>query len=166
MFEHKLRKTWVLLWLAVATVAPASAADGPAAGFKLNREATVFISPDNKVRLEQYAKEQKDGDLLTNSGPLTPITGTLSCSIPANAMIKQVIRLDSDLARTASGWCECKNWGPGLRRSCCIEGRGMNSRPRPQNPLVIWPGIISSRRRHQKGCIGTRRTRMGSITLR
>jgi hypothetical protein len=32
--------------------------------FKLNREATVFISPDKTVRLKQYAKEQKDGALL------------------------------------------------------------------------------------------------------
>jgi hypothetical protein len=64
MFDHKLRKTWILLWLAFTTAAPANAADGPRAGFKLEREATVFISPDNKVRLEQYAKEQKDGDLL------------------------------------------------------------------------------------------------------
>jgi hypothetical protein len=63
MFDHKLRKTWVLLWLAFAMVAPASAADGPRAGFKLDREATVFTSPDNKLRLEQYAKEQEDGGL-------------------------------------------------------------------------------------------------------
>jgi hypothetical protein len=60
MFDHQLRKIWILLWLAFATAAPASAADGPRAGFKLDREATVFISPDKKVRLEQYAKTAED----------------------------------------------------------------------------------------------------------
>jgi hypothetical protein len=63
MFDYKLRETWIALLLAFATVAPASA-DGPRAGFKLNREATVFTSPDQKVRVEQYSKDTKDGGLL------------------------------------------------------------------------------------------------------
>src|ERR1700694_5857136 len=66
-------------------------------------------------------------------------------------MIWRVMRLDFDLARTASGWCECKNWEPAIKRSFCIEGRGINSHRRRPSPLVIWPGIISSVRRHQKG---------------
>jgi len=61
MFDHRLRKTWILLWLALATLAPASAADGPAAGFELDRQAKVFVSPDRQVRLEQYAKTLEDG---------------------------------------------------------------------------------------------------------
>jgi hypothetical protein len=63
MFDHRLRKTWILLWLCIATAAPARA-DGPGAGFKLDPKATVFTSPDRKVRLEQYAKETEDGDLV------------------------------------------------------------------------------------------------------
>jgi hypothetical protein len=59
MFEHGLRKIWIALWLALATAAPAHA-DGPGAGFKLDKEGT-FISPDRAVRLEQYAKKQEDG---------------------------------------------------------------------------------------------------------
>ncbi|HEX9470223.1 MAG TPA: hypothetical protein VF957_11840 [Bradyrhizobium sp.] len=62
MFDHRLRKTWIALWLALATVAPASA-EGPGAGFKLNAEYTE-TSPDKKVRVEQYAESTKDGDLL------------------------------------------------------------------------------------------------------
>ncbi|SHJ28404.1 hypothetical protein SAMN05444159_0195 [Bradyrhizobium lablabi] len=64
MFDHKLRKTWILLWLGVATAAPAGAADGPSAGFKLDRDADVFKSPDGTVRFEQYAKKQEDGGRL------------------------------------------------------------------------------------------------------
>ena len=63
MFDHRLRETWIALLLALATVAPAGA-DGPRAGFKLDPEATVFTSPDQKVRVEQYSKNRKDGGLL------------------------------------------------------------------------------------------------------
>jgi hypothetical protein len=63
MFAYRLRGTWIALLLAFATVAPASA-DGPKAGFKLNPEATVFTSPDQQVRVEQYSKDTKDGGLL------------------------------------------------------------------------------------------------------
>src|SRR6202165_3905259 len=59
MFEHRLRKTGIALWLALATVAPASA-EGPRAGFKLNAEAT-FTSPDHTIRLEQYFRDRDDG---------------------------------------------------------------------------------------------------------
>jgi hypothetical protein len=62
MFEHGLRETWIALLLGLASVAPARA-DGPRAGFKLNADAT-FTSPDKMVRVEQYAKTSKDGDLL------------------------------------------------------------------------------------------------------
>jgi hypothetical protein len=62
MFDHRLRKTCIVLWLAV-TAAPACA-DGPRPGFKLNPDASnVFTSPDQKIRVEQYYKENKDGDL-------------------------------------------------------------------------------------------------------
>jgi hypothetical protein len=61
MFEHRLRKTGIALWLALATVAPAGAADGPQADFKLVRDAKVFKSPDRTLRLEQYAREAEDG---------------------------------------------------------------------------------------------------------
>jgi hypothetical protein len=63
MFEHGLRGGWILLWLCIATMAPARA-DGPGAGFKLDPKATVFTSPDRKVRLEQYAKKTEDDDLI------------------------------------------------------------------------------------------------------
>jgi hypothetical protein len=59
MFEHRLRETWIALLLALATVAPAGAA-GPGAGYELDPEGT-FVSPDKKVRLEQYAKKTEDG---------------------------------------------------------------------------------------------------------
>jgi hypothetical protein len=59
MFDHRLRKTGIALWLALATVAPARA-DGPGAGFKLDPKAAVFTSPDRKVRLKQYARETED----------------------------------------------------------------------------------------------------------
>jgi hypothetical protein len=61
MFDHRLRKTWILLWLAVATAAPASA-EGPRAGFKLKTEYTEK-SPDQTMRVEQYAKAQEDESL-------------------------------------------------------------------------------------------------------
>jgi hypothetical protein len=62
MFDDGLRKTWIVLLLALAAVVPASAA-GPRAGFKLNAEYTE-TSPDQKVRVEQYAKDMKDDGLL------------------------------------------------------------------------------------------------------
>src|ERR1700737_4093200 len=62
MFDHRLRKTWIALLLALATVAPARA-DGPGAGFRLKAEGT-FISPDKTMRVEQYAKAQEDESLL------------------------------------------------------------------------------------------------------
>src|SRR5260370_42496262 len=61
MVDHRLRKTGIALWLALATVAPARA-DGPRASYKLDPEGT-FISPDKKVRLEQYGRGKKDGGL-------------------------------------------------------------------------------------------------------
>ena len=63
MFEQKSRKIWMALLLVLATAAPACA-DGPGAGFKLIADAPIFESPDHKLRLEQYAKEQKDQGLL------------------------------------------------------------------------------------------------------
>jgi hypothetical protein len=62
MFDHRLRKTCILLLLALTTAAPA-AADGPRAGFKLDRDAS-FTSPDRKVLVEQYSKPTKDGGRL------------------------------------------------------------------------------------------------------
>src|SRR5450759_4012240 len=62
MFDQRLRKTCILLLLALATAAPATA-DGPRTGFKLDRDA-IFTSPDHQVRVEQYSKPTKDGDLL------------------------------------------------------------------------------------------------------
>jgi hypothetical protein len=60
MFDRRIPGIWMLLLLGITSVAPARA-DGPAAGFKLDREATVFKSPDRTMRLEQYAKKQEDG---------------------------------------------------------------------------------------------------------
>ena len=62
MFDHRLRKTWILLWLAFATAAPASA-EGPGAGFNLKADGT-FMSPDKTMQLEQYVKAQEDENLL------------------------------------------------------------------------------------------------------
>jgi hypothetical protein len=62
MFDHKIRKTWIVLLLGLAGVAPAWA-DGPRSGFKLNADVT-FTSPDKMLRVEQYAKTNKDGDIL------------------------------------------------------------------------------------------------------
>jgi hypothetical protein len=84
MFGQRLREIWIALLLAFATVAPASA-DGPRAGFKLDQKATVFISPDKKLRVEQYSKDVKDWRGLkigaapcTNFGPSTAVVGMLS----------------------------------------------------------------------------------------
>ena len=60
MFDHRLRAASVLLLLGIASIAPACA-DGPGAGFKRDPNATVFKSPDGKLRVEQYAKKQEDG---------------------------------------------------------------------------------------------------------
>src|SRR5450759_1138027 len=62
MFDQRLRGIWILLLLGVATVAPASA-EGPRAGFKLRSEDTL-VSPDKKVRVEQYSKDLKDEGVL------------------------------------------------------------------------------------------------------
>lgn len=78
MFEQRFRPTWIALLLALATVAPACA-DGPGAGFKLVPDAPVFKSPDHKLLLEQYAKEQKDEFCFSSFGPLMPTTSTASC---------------------------------------------------------------------------------------
>jgi hypothetical protein len=59
MFDRIRREALILLLLGIATAAPAHA-DGPGAGFKLDKEGT-FISPDRTMRLEQYAKKQEDG---------------------------------------------------------------------------------------------------------
>ena len=61
MFGHNLRKTGIVLGLALAMVAPANAADGPQPDFKLDRKTKVFRSPDRTLRLEHYAKKQEDG---------------------------------------------------------------------------------------------------------
>jgi hypothetical protein len=63
MFEHRLRKTCIVLLLAFATTAPACA-DGPRAAFKLDTVATVYTSPDQTVRVEPYARDTKGGGLL------------------------------------------------------------------------------------------------------
>ena len=62
MFDRRLRGVWILLWLCIATAVPACA-DMPGAGFKLNADGT-FVSPDKTIRVEQYAKTQKDERLL------------------------------------------------------------------------------------------------------
>ncbi len=62
MFDHKMPGIWMLLLLCIASVAPARA-DGPPAGFKRDADGTL-ISPDRKVRLEQYVKTTEDGDLI------------------------------------------------------------------------------------------------------
>jgi hypothetical protein len=63
MFDTMLRDIRIALLLAVVAVPPASAA-GPRAGFKLNPKAIVFTSPDQKMRVEQYAKDSEDGGRL------------------------------------------------------------------------------------------------------
>jgi len=63
MFEHRLRAVSIVLLLGIAAVSPAGAA-GPGGGFKLIPDAPVFKSPDGQLRLEQYAREQKDGGYL------------------------------------------------------------------------------------------------------
>jgi hypothetical protein len=59
----RLRELWIALWLALATGVPACA-EGPGANFKLDPHATIFTSPDKTVQVEQYFKENKDGDWL------------------------------------------------------------------------------------------------------
>jgi hypothetical protein len=63
MFDHWFRESWIALSLVLAAVAPASA-EGPVAGFKLDRQATAFVSPDRTVQVEQYAKDTKDDRLV------------------------------------------------------------------------------------------------------
>lgn len=77
MFDQRLRKTCILLLLALATAAPATA-DGPRTGFKLDRDA-IFTSPDHQVRVEQYSKPTKTAVSFTNSGPSTGFIGMLFC---------------------------------------------------------------------------------------
>src|ERR1700676_3050638 len=162
MFDHRLRKTWILLWLAVATTAPARA-EGPRAGFKLKAEYTEK-SPDQTMWVEQYAKAQEDESLLyqfwtfdrdhrhpflLNPGENDQLAGYAAG-----------FRFSPD-----SQWLvRMQKLGAGYQTLFLYTGTGINSRLRPPNPLAIWPGIISSRRRHQRACIGTRRIGMRWIT--
>jgi hypothetical protein len=63
MSDHGFRAIWIALSLGLAMAAPASA-ERPGAGFKLDRQAIAFVSPDRTVRVEQYAKDSKDDRLL------------------------------------------------------------------------------------------------------
>jgi hypothetical protein len=63
MFDHRLRKAAVVLLLSFATAAPALA-EGPAAEFKLDDKAPVFVSPDQQIRIEAYYKTDKDDNWL------------------------------------------------------------------------------------------------------
>jgi hypothetical protein len=58
MFGGWLQRNGILLLLVITMIAPARA-DDPAAQFKLLEDATI-TSPDQQLRVEQYAKEQED----------------------------------------------------------------------------------------------------------
>src|ERR1700694_2600222 len=68
-------------------------------------------------------KTAKTAVSCTNSGSSTGIIGILFFSIPVRTMIWRVMRPDFDLARTANGWCECRNWERVIRRSFSIQER-------------------------------------------
>jgi len=161
MFEHRLRETWIALLLALATVAPASA-EGPRAGFKLNAEA-AFTSPDQTIRVEQYFRDRDDRLLyqfwtfdadhrhpfLLNPGEGDDVAGYAAG-----------FRFSPD-----SQWLvRMQKLGSGSQTLFLYRRKGDRFHLRPTRPWAIWPGIISSRRRYPSGCIGTPRTRMGSIT--
>ena len=170
MFAQRLREIWIALLLACATVAPASA-DGPRAGFKLDQKATVFISPDKKLRVEQYSKDVKDWRGLKDwRGPLYQFWTFDSGRRHAFLLNPGE---DDDVAGYAAGFrfspdsqwlVRMQKLGSGSQTLFLYRRNGYQFSPATKNPLVIWPGIISSPRRLQRGCIGTPRTRMGSIT--
>ena len=165
MFEHRLRKTWIALWLALAAVAPASAADGPPTDFKLDREAKVFESPDRTLRLEQYAKKQEDGGLAFQFWTFDKNHRHAFLLNPGEEGDDQTGYAAGFRFSPDSQWLvRMQKLGSGSQTLFCTAGTGINSYRRPRNPLVIWPGIISSRPRHRRGCIGTPKTLMGSIT--
>jgi hypothetical protein len=73
MFEHGLRKTWMAVLLALATVAPASA-DGPKAGFKLDPEAGFRFSPDSQWLVNQSDRRAAQPSTTTKAGRFQPLT--------------------------------------------------------------------------------------------
>ena len=98
-----------LVLLGLATVAPANA-DGPGPEFKLLTDADdTSTSPDHQVRMEQYAKDMGDEGYLHQ---FWTFDDKHQHAVPSESRRKHRARATPqafDLARTASGWCECKN---------------------------------------------------------
>src|SRR5947208_730689 len=150
MFDQRLREIWIALLLAFATVAPASA-DGPRAGFKLDQEATVFISPDQKVRVEQYAKETKD-DLLFQFWTFDADHRHGFLLNPREGVDLAGYRAGFRFSPDSQWLVRMQKLGSGSQTLFLYRRNGYQFSPATKNPLVIWPGIISSPRRLQRGC--------------
>jgi hypothetical protein len=161
MFEHTRREAWILLLLGIATLAPAHA-DGPRAGFKLDQEATVFISPDKKVRVEQYAKDNKD-------------TGLLYQFWTFDADHRHAFLLNpgegDDLAGYAAGFrfspdsqwlVRMQKLGAGYQTLFLYRRNGYQFSPATTKPLgdLAWDYFFPTP--DQRGCIETQRTRIRS----
>jgi hypothetical protein len=138
MFDRRLRGVWILLWLCIATAVPACA-DMPGAGFKLNTDGT-FVSPDQTIRVEQYAKTQKDERLLYRFWTFDGDHRHPFLLNPGENDELAGYRAGFRFSPTASGWCACKNWERVTRRSFCIAGMDINSHRRPKKTFgdLAW----------------------------
>src|ERR1700688_5019786 len=163
MFGKKLRETWIALWFALATVAPVCAAEGPGANFKLDPKAPVFTSPDKTIQLEQYFKENKDGDWVFQFWTFDADHRHPSLLTPGE---------DDSVAGYAAGFrfspdsrwlVRMQKLGSGSQTLFLYRRKDNRFSAATRNRWPIWPGIISSPRRPRRGCIATQRTSMASI---
>src|ERR1700685_1018580 len=137
MFDHRLRTVSILLWLGLSAIGPASPED-PGAGFKPDPEATVFTSPDGKMRVEQYFKTSDDAGYLYqfwtfDAGHRHPFLLN-----PGEGDDLAGYAAGFRFSPTVSGWYACKSSGRVTTRSFCIAEKAMNYCLPPSNLWADW----------------------------
>ena len=163
MFDQRLRETWIALLLG-ARHGGAGLCRWPRSRFQTGPDRPPSSNPPTRTAAGAICQGTERRGLLYQFWTFDADHRHAFLLNPGEGDDLAGYRPDFDLARTASGWCGCRRWARVIRRSSCTAGTATNSHPRPKSPLAIWPGIISSPRRHRRGCIGTRRTPIRSTT--